>query len=57
MTFEHRRFAFDVQRFITLDILRENVVVIAATEMDEEIRLISKRKAERNEQEIYDSNL
>jgi uncharacterized DUF497 family protein len=37
--------------------LREDVVVIATAETDEEIRLISMRKAERNEQEIYYSNL
>lgn len=57
MTFEDRRFAYDEQRFITLGMLREDVVVIATAETDEEIRLISMRKAERNEQEIYYSNL
>ncbi len=57
VTFEDRRFAYDEQRFITLGMLREDVVVIATAETDEEIRLISMRKAERNEQEIYYSNL
>lgn len=56
VTFEDRRFAYSEQRFITLGMLRGNVVVIASTETDEEIRLISMRKAERNEQEIYYSN-
>jgi uncharacterized protein len=57
VTFEDRRFAYGEQRFITLGMLREDVVVIATAETDEEIRLISMRKAERNEQEIYYSNL
>jgi uncharacterized DUF497 family protein len=57
VTFEDRRFAYDEQRFITLGMLREDVVVISTAETDEEIRLISMRKAERNEQEIYYSNL
>ena len=57
VTFEDRRFTYDEQRFITLGMLREDVVVIATAETDEEIRLISMRKAERNEQEIYYSNL
>ena len=57
VTFEDRRFAYEEQRFITLGMLCEDVVVIATAETDEEIRLISMRKAERNEQEIYYSNL
>jgi uncharacterized protein len=57
VTFEDRRFAYDEQRFITLWMLREDVVAISTAETDEEIRLISMRKAERNEQEIYYSNL
>lgn len=57
VTFEDQRFAYDEQRFITLGVLRGDVVVIATTETDEKIRLISMRKAERNEQEIYYSNL
>ena len=57
VTFEDRRFAYDEQRFITLGMLRGEGVVIATAETDEEIRLISMRKAERNEQEIYYSNI
>ncbi|HMW57434.1 MAG TPA: BrnT family toxin [Accumulibacter sp.] len=57
VTFEDRRFDYDEQRFITLGVLREEVVVITTAETDEEIRVISMRKAERNEQEIYYSNL
>jgi uncharacterized protein len=57
VTFEDRRFDYGEQRFITLGVLRGDVVVITTAETDEEIRVISMRKAERNEQEIYYSNL
>ncbi|PKO85795.1 MAG: hypothetical protein CVU18_18330 [Betaproteobacteria bacterium HGW-Betaproteobacteria-12] len=57
VTFEDRRFDYNEQRFITLGMLRGEVVVIATAETDEEIRVISMRKAERNEQEIYYGNL
>jgi uncharacterized DUF497 family protein len=42
---------------ITLGVLRGDVVVMASAETDEEIRVISLRKAERNEQEIYYAHL
>ena len=57
VTLEDRRFDYAEQRFITLGVLRQNVVVITTAETDEEIRVISMRKAERNEQEIYYSKL
>jgi uncharacterized protein len=57
VTFEDRRFAYNEERFITLGVLRGDVVVIATAETDEEIRVISMRKAERNEQDIYYNNL
>ena len=57
VTFEDLRFAYDEQRFVTLGVLREDVVVIATAETDESIRVISMRKAERNEQEIYYNSL
>lgn len=57
VTFEDRRFEYDEQRFITLGMLRGAVVVIATTETDEEIRVISMRKAEQNEEKIYYGNL
>lgn len=53
MTFEDRRFEYGEQRFITLGLLQGKVVVIATAETDEAIRLISMRRAERNEEEIY----
>jgi uncharacterized DUF497 family protein len=57
VTFEDRRFDYDGQRFITLGELCGDVVVIATAETDETIRVISMRKAERNEEKIYYDNL
>ena len=57
VTFEDRRFDYGEQRFITLGVLRGVVVVITTAEADEEIRLISMRRAEHNEEEIYYRNL
>ena len=57
VTFEDRRFDYDEQRFITLGMLRGDVVVIATAETDEEIRVISMRRAEQNEEEIYYGNV
>jgi len=52
-TIEDRRFDYGEQRFITLGLLRETVVAVAHTEQDQELRIISMRKATRNEQTIY----
>jgi uncharacterized protein len=57
VTFEDRRFGYDEQRFITLGLLRGDVVVIATAETDETVRMISMRKAERNEEKIYYDNI
>ncbi len=57
VTFEDRRFNYEEQRFITLGVLGKDVVAIATAETDEEIRLISMRKAQRHEEEIYYANL
>lgn len=57
MTFEDRRFDYEEQRFVTLGMLRGRVVAIATAETEEEIRVISMRRAERNEEEIYYSNI
>ena len=53
VTFEDRRFDYGEQRFITLGLLRDEVVVVVSAETDEEIRIISMRKAEKSEQDIY----
>ena len=57
VTFEDSRFDYDEPRFITMGVLGDAIVVIATTESDTEIRIISMRKAEKNEQKIYFSNL
>jgi uncharacterized DUF497 family protein len=57
VTFEDRRFDYGERRFITMGVLRDNVVVIATAEDDKIIRVISMRKAERNEEKIYYDNL
>jgi hypothetical protein len=57
VTFEDRRFDYGESRFITLELLRGTVVVIATAETEEEIRVISVRRAQRNEEEIYYRNL
>lgn len=52
-TFEDDRFDYGEQRFITIGMLYGEVVVIAHTERRDVIRIISMRKATRNEQQIY----
>ncbi len=53
MIIKDARFDYGEHRFMTLGMLRDIVVVIAHTETDEEIRVISMRKATKNEQRIY----
>jgi uncharacterized DUF497 family protein len=52
-TVEDNRFAYDEIRFITLGLLNTTVVAIVHTETDEEIRIISMRKATRYEQTLW----
>ncbi len=52
-TFDDERFEYDEDRYITLGLLRDGVVVIAHTEREEMVRIISMRKATKNEQKIY----
>jgi uncharacterized protein len=47
------RFDYGESRFVTLGMLRGRVVVIAHTETDEVIRIISVRKATKNEEISY----
>jgi hypothetical protein len=51
-TFEDDRFAYDEQRFVTLGLLDGNPVSIVHTESDDEIRVISFRRATTHEEEI-----
>ena len=47
------RFDYDEPRFIAIGILKSLVVVVAYIERDENIRVISARKATKNEQIYY----
>ena len=56
-TFEDDRFSYGEQRFITLGLLAGIPVSIAHTEDDNEIRVISFRKATNREAKIYASEI
>jgi hypothetical protein len=53
LTFQDNRFDYGEQRYITMGLLYEIVVVIAHTESEETIRIISMRKATKNEQKLF----
>ncbi len=56
VTFEDKRFDYGEFRFLTLGLLHGVVVIIATVETDKTIRIISMRKADKNEQKIYYEN-
>lgn len=56
VTFEDNRFDYGEQRYITLGLLQGVVIVIATAETNNDIRIISMRKAEKHEQKIYYAN-
>ena len=56
-TFEDDRFAYGEQRFITLGMLAGIIVSIVHTETENEIHIISFRKATRREAAIYFQSL
>jgi hypothetical protein len=47
------RFDYGETRFILIGILKSQVIVVAYTERSENIRIISARKATKNEQTFY----
>lgn len=53
VTIEDTRFDYGETRFLTLGLLRARVVVIVHTETETVIRLISVRKATKNEEAYY----
>ena len=55
-TFEDNRFDYGEQRFISIGLLND-VVIIVHTETIEEMRIISMRRANKNEQKLYFKNL
>jgi len=52
-TFEDDRFSYGEQRFVTLGLLAGIPVSVVHTESDNEIRIISFRKATKREAQIY----
>jgi len=56
-TVEDRRFSYGEQRFVTLGLLRDMVVVITHTAARDRIRIITMRKATRNEEAHYFQNI
>jgi uncharacterized protein len=56
-TFEDDRFSYGEQRFVTLGLLAGIPVSIVHTETDHEIRIISFRKATKNEANIFFSKI
>jgi uncharacterized DUF497 family protein len=56
-TFEDNRENYGEQRWVTLGLLDMKVVVIVHTEAENEIRIISMREANKNEQLLFFRNL
>jgi uncharacterized protein len=52
-TYEDDRFDYGEQRFITLGLLHGRVVIIAHTECNDEVRVISMREGTKREQILY----
>ena len=57
LTLPDTRFHYSEQRFSTVGLLGVDVVLIAHTETEDEIHVISMRKAERHEREYYFASL
>lgn len=57
VTIPDERFEYSEARFLTAGFLEERLLVVAHTETDEMIRIISARKATRHEKKIYFSQL
>lgn len=53
LTIEDTRFDYGETRYVTLGLLKGRVVVITHTEQDDVIRIISVRKATKNEEANY----
>jgi hypothetical protein len=57
LTAEDTREAYGERRFLTLGLLDDQVVSVAHTERDEDIRMISIRKATKHEARFYFSQI
>jgi uncharacterized protein len=56
-TFEDDRQDYGEYRWVTLGLLQATVVVIVHTETEDELRVISMRKAETDEQQLFFTHL
>lgn len=52
-SFEDDRFEYEEYRYVTIGLLGSTVVVIAHTEQEDVVRIISMRRATGNEQRLY----
>ena len=52
-TIEDQRFEYDEIRYITFGLLKFRVIVVAHTDEEDVIRIISARKATQNEEKLY----
>ena len=50
---EDQRFEYDETRYITFGLLKFRVIVVAHTDEEDVIRIISARKATKNEEKLY----
>jgi uncharacterized protein len=57
LTAEDDRDSYGERRFLTLGLLEDQVVSVAHTEQDEDIRIISIRKATKHEARFYFSQI
>lgn len=53
LTLEDTRFDYDEERLTTFGLLKNHVVCVVHTEMEDTIRLISARKASKNESKYF----
>lgn len=53
VTIEDNRFNYGEQRFIAIGLLNGKTIVVVYTEISNKMRIISARKATKNEQQIY----
>ena len=52
-TMEDNRHSYGEQRFVTLGLFNGRVVVVVHTEREDRVRVISVRKATKNEEQLY----
>ena len=57
VSFDDDRFDYGEKRWITLGLLDNRIMVVTHTQRSEKIRIISMRKANKREQEIYKKRL